>query len=207
MKEYIQKPDDKVKVSFYPSGKTCEEIYEKDGKPANGWSRKVFFENGDVWIEECFSHDIVIEQIEYKEDGTLESHMIYSHAKKKLIDKPTWVPPTRPNVVTGCSPMGFFLDKMPAIAEFIGAVYSEEEFLKRYDEAVDAVAERESSDGPASTDDDEDVSLKIAGPEMKFGIWFDPHEIVFQWHLWAKSEEQYEKAKEFMEGLRQQARS
>src|SRR5687767_7929973 len=112
MKEFTQKSGEERKISYYPSGKTCEELFEKEGKPADGWSRKVFFENGTTRIEECYSHEQLIEQIEYGEDGSIETHKIYSHGKKKLIDKPVAPPASRPNVVNGYGHMAFFLENL-----------------------------------------------------------------------------------------------
>jgi hypothetical protein len=199
--EFIPKAKDEVIKSHYPSGKIREEKYVRDGKPANGWSRKSFYENGKLALHECFSHELVIEQLFYSEEGELTAHKIYSHSQKKLIDKPKVTVVQRPNVVDGCAHMGFYYKHMPAISEFIGAEYKQEDLEKAYNNFINTPYPNEEKENAGDEWDDQIVTWRLQGKNMSFLIGFEHGEGYYHWNLRASNETDYEKARNFMESL------
>src|SRR5436190_20929477 len=99
--DFIPKQTDELVKTCYPSEKILEEKYLRNGTPANGWSRKTFYENGNIELHECYSNSMIIEQLFYNEQGEITAHKIYSHSQKKLIDKPKQTELRRTNVVNG----------------------------------------------------------------------------------------------------------
>lgn len=192
---FSPKSSDELTRPTYPSGKIKEESWIRNGDPANGWSRKTFYEHGGLQLHECFSNSMVIEQLHYDASGSLTAHRVYSHKAKQLIDKPVQTKVIRPNVVDGCEHMGFYYRHMPAISRFIGAIYNEDELSKAYDDFIEL---------PMPEGDEEEARVKtwsIRGPEMGFAIHMEKGEGYYFWHLWAGSEEAYESAKNFMAAL------
>lgn len=190
---FTPKPKDEKTISLYPSGNIQEEKHMRNGIPANGWSRKVFHENGAVHLAECYSHSLIIEQLFCDEAGILLAHKIYSHKQKQLIDKPKQTMVERPNVVTGYGHMGFYFKHLPAISKFIEAEYDEAALEKAYHDFITTPVPDEL--------DGSEVHWGITGKEMRFSLWFERLEGYYQWHLWAKDETGYEKARHFMESL------
>lgn len=191
--DFIPLPGDTPERSFYDSGKLKTEAWMRQGIPANGWSRKTFYESGSPELHECFSHSVEIEQLLYNEAGEIMEHKIYSHTQKQLIDKPVQTSVQKINVVFGTNHIDYFFEHLPAINRFIGADYEEAGLKKAYN---DFMAESEEEEGEAA-----DVHWGIEGDEMKFSIWLEKGESYYAWRLWAKDEEGYNKAKAFMVGL------
>lgn len=179
----------------YPSGSLLEEYYLRDGQPANGWSRKLFYETGQLQLAECFSHSLLIEQITYSPDGTIAAHKIYSHSKKQLIDRPVPGPVVRHNVVSGCAHMGFYYHHLHAIAAFIGANYVEEELEQAYQSFIAEASDDENFDYC------KEYTWRLKGAQGSFSISFEKYEMLYFWHLAADTEERYEAAKRFMDQL------
>lgn len=185
---------DELIDSFYPSGNIQEEKYFSNGIPANGWSRKTYYERGTIQLAECYSHSLIIEQLWYDEDGNLLAHKIYSHKHKELIDKPKQTVVERPNVVEGCDHMGYFFKYLPAISQFIEAEYDKAALEKAYYEFIHS----------APTDDTEDeppVYWGITGKKMRFLLRFERDEGYYQWQIKAEDERDYKEAMRFMERL------
>jgi hypothetical protein len=191
---FTPKSTDEIITSCYSSGNTREEKWLRNGTPANGWSRKTFYENGNIELHECYSNSMVIEQLFYNETGEITAHTIYSHAQKKLIEKPKQLEVHRPNVVEGCDHMGFYFKNLPAISQFIGAEYNEDELEKAYHEFINSPYE--------GGEEERTQHWGLEGKEMRFSLWFERSEGYYFWHLRAKDEEGYQKAKDFMERLR-----
>jgi hypothetical protein len=200
-REYAPKDQDTLEENFYPSGQIKETRYAQNGQPSNGWTARSFYETGMLQREQSFSHGSIIEQVEYDETGRIRSHKIYSHGQKKLIDKPVSKPSPRPNVVSGYGHMGFYYRFLPAIAEFIGADYKEESLDKAYQ---DFLADANTYELTDEDYEEREYRWSLQGKRMNFALWFEKHEMLFQWHLWAKNEEDYEEARAFMESLRLQ---
>jgi hypothetical protein len=85
--DFTPRIDDKCIQLFYSSGKLHEQLYQRHGSPANGWSRRVYYETGELQFLQSFSHSIVIEEILYDRRGIILAHKIYSHKIKRLIEK------------------------------------------------------------------------------------------------------------------------
>ena len=192
--DFIPRSNDDLRQEAYSSGILKEERWLHNGTPANGWSRKIFYESGKLELQECYSNGMVIEQLFYNEKGGQVTHKIYSHKQKKLIDKPKQEKVHRPNVVSGYSHMGFYFKHLPVISQFIGATYNEEELWKAYHDFM-------NSPMPDDNTETSDKFWGIRGKEMRFGLWFESGEGYYQWHLWTNSEAGYEKARLFMETL------
>ena len=193
---FLPKVGDQEIQTFYNSGPQREKQYLRNGIPANGWSRKEYFENGNLKFAECFSHELIIEQVHFDDTGSIISHKIYSHAKKELIDRPVITTIFRHNTVSGVGHMGFYFQHLPAISQFIGAGYDSNELDKAYQEFIKAISEDENLET-----DDGQFSWGIEGESMGFTIGFEKYEMLYQWSLYTKSEEQYAKARQFMEQL------
>lgn len=186
---------------FYESGAIKKEWFLRSDAPANGWSLKEFYESGHLKMAESYSHSLVIEQVFYNEGGEITAHKIYSHSQKKLIDKPKQAPLPRPNVVTGTAHMGFYFHHLPDISKFIGAEYDEAALEKAYREFINTPFSYHDLEN--SNDDWEDpiVSWVLEGTDMSFIIGFEHGEGYYQWLLYTKTEEDYERAKQFMNNL------
>ncbi|MCW3074540.1 MAG: hypothetical protein JWP69_1609 [Flaviaesturariibacter sp.] len=189
-------PTDELVQTLYPSGQVQEEKYLRNAVPANGWSRKLYFENGMLQQADCFSHSLLIEQVTYDESGNLSSHKIYSHAKKELIDKPKVTEVIRHNSVSGVAHMGFYYRHLPAISQIIKAEYDEGSL----DEAYEAFLEEAGNE--EDFDFDKEYSWRLKGETMSFIIRFEKYEGYFQWTLATSSEADYERAKAYMDSLR-----
>jgi len=194
--DFTPYPTDELIQSFYPSGNVQEEKYLRNEVPANGWSRKLYYENGTLQQAECFSHSLLIEQIIYNESGNVISHKIYSHSKKELIEKPTVTKVIRHNSVSGVAHMGFYYRHLPAISQFIKAEYDE----SNLDEAYNVFLADAGNDD--EFDFDKEYSWRLKGETMSFIIGFEKYEGYYQWALATRSESDYEAAKTFMENLR-----
>ncbi len=198
---YLRKQGDRKVDEYFPSGSISAESYLVGDGPANGWSRKAYYENGCVRQEQCFSHSVLIEQIDYDQHGQVSSHKIYSHGLKQLIDKPKQEQVIRPNVVSGCAHMGTYYRDLPKIAAFIEADYHEASLDAAYEDYQQKLREAEECYEPSEVEEPE-YSWTLTGKEMAFKIWFEKHEMLYFWSLFARTEENYHRATVFMEGLR-----
>ncbi|RYY64758.1 MAG: hypothetical protein EOO12_08795 [Chitinophagaceae bacterium] len=182
----------------YPSGVLCSIRRLENDVPANGWSVSEYFENGQLARAECWSHGLLIELKTFEEDGTQRAHRIYNHRLKQLVDRPVLKPYERPNVVVGFGHMGFYFQHLPAIAAYIGAPYNEDELEAAYQRWMDRPRpEREEG----SEWEPETERWGIAGPSLRFSLWFEEGEMLYQWQLWAPDEAAYWKARAFLESL------
>ncbi|RYZ17448.1 MAG: hypothetical protein EOO16_24180 [Chitinophagaceae bacterium] len=184
----------------YPSGALCSVRRVENGAPANGWSVSVYFENGQLARTECWSHGLLIELKTFEEDGAQRAHQIYNHRLKQLVDRPVVQPgnTVRPNIVSGCAHMGFYLRHLPAIAAYIGATYDEDELMRIFNGFFASPmgnTREHSDDGPLT------LQWRLGGPEMVFYILFEEGEMLYFWHLRAPDEESYTAARAFMEAL------
>ncbi len=193
--DFIPRPSDEVIKTFYASGNLRSVQYIRNGKQANGWSAKEFFDNGKLQLAKCFSHSLLIEQIRYDENGTVILHEIYSHSQKKLIKRPEVKQIIRPNIVSGCGHMGFYYKNLPAISNFINAEYDEDSLEKAY-----KTFNKEASDDE-HFDFEKQYLWRLRGESMTFTIQFEKYEMLFFWYLSAQNEQQYAKAKHFMDNL------
>ena len=73
---YKEKPHDKILKQLYPNGTLHLYTVLKDGKHANGWSRKKYYPDASIEEEENFSNGSLIEKINFGENGTIVSHKI-----------------------------------------------------------------------------------------------------------------------------------
>jgi hypothetical protein len=191
---FIPKETDKKITTYYPSGNIQEEFFLRNEVPANGWSRKLFYENGTIQLVECYSQFLVIEQLHYDEANNLLAHKIYSHKQKQLIDKPKQTITIRPNVVMGSGHIGYYFEHLPAISKFIEADYNEADLEQAYQDFI-------TLEDKADKQDENEVKWVIKGKEMQFAFWFEKGEAYYQWHLWTNDEISYQKAKHFMQSL------
>lgn len=198
---FFPKDDDENFKSIYPSGKLKESSYLRNGQPANGWSRKLFYEKGALQLQECYSHSIVIEQLGYDEEGNIISHKIYNNRLKQLIVKPVQTVVIPHNTVSGTAHMGFYFKHLPAISKFIGAVYDEVDLDKAYQDFITSPSTYNNIKKADDEWEEENTPWKIQGNNMGFTIAFEHGEGYYQWGLWTKTEEDYERAKGFMDNL------
>ena len=151
-------------------------------------------------MHQCYSNSLLIEQISYDEQANIVSHKIYSHAVKGLVDKPVVKPLPKPNVVSGYGHMGFYFEHLPRIASFIEAEYSESELFAAYNAFLEDI-DNVDYYSEEWLKKEKEYSWGMVGKAMRFRIWFEPGEMLYQWSLTAGNEDDYWKAREFMEKL------
>ena len=193
---FTPRPGDREVTSYHPNGLPDSVAYFREGIPANGWSRKEWWENGNLKQADCFSHQLLIESVTFDENGNKQGHLIYSHRLKTLVNKPIVTNIVRHNTVSGCAHMGFYFRHLPAISAFIGAAYEEESLEKAYRFFLEKV----SADEEIDTSEME-FTWTLRGTHMTFMIRFEKYEMLYQWGLFAKTEANYATAKAFMEQL------
>ncbi|RYY40452.1 MAG: hypothetical protein EOO08_04780 [Chitinophagaceae bacterium] len=187
-----------VEETYYPSGAVHARRTTENGQPANGWSVEEFHVNGQPARIECWSHGLLIEVKMWNDEATLVTHQIYNHRLKQLVNRPDVKPYARPNVVVGFGHMGFYFRHLPAIAAYIGAEYDEDALDAAYHRWMHRAApERE----PDEEWEPETQAWLLKGSRMRFGLWFEEGEMLYQWQLWAPDEERYWEARAFMEAL------
>ncbi len=186
MHPYIEKPGDIITKQFHSNGALCLYSVFRDGKPANGWSSKTWFKNEGLQQEENYSNGLLIEKINYDESGKIIEHKIWNNRLEQLIDKPPHPKLPKPNVVTGCISLSAYLEKLPAISEFINAEYNQDSLLRSYDEG--------------SITDPGDTKWTMKGEQISFTIYWDHNEVSHFWHCHCITEALYWKARTFLEG-------
>lgn len=199
---FSPKEEDEIHTKIYPSGKLKEADYLRKGIPANGWSRKLYYERGAIQLQECFSNSLVIEQLVYDEEGNILSHKIYNHRLKQLIDKPVQTEVIRHNTVSGVAHMGFYFKHLSAISKFIESEYEEEKLEKAYHDFIHIPSPYDDMKDKDEKWEEQYATWGMIGKEMNFIIGFEHGEGYFHWELQSKSEENYERARFFMESLK-----
>lgn len=188
--QFIPHSGDQKTEERYSTGETRTISYHRYTSPANGWSRTEYYREGGKKAEECYSHSLLIERIEYDKAGNVCAHKIYNQRLGKLVDKPAPAPAIRPNVVIGYNHMGFFFHFLPAISKFLGAKYEEGDLQRAYHEFMN---EEEVSN--------HEKAWCLRGGSMGFTIIFEKQEMIYQWSIHAPDEEAYQRARAFMEKL------
>jgi len=181
---YIEKPNDIISKQIQPNGTLYLYTVLQDGKPANGWSSKKYYSDGKLEEEENYSNGLLIEKISYNESGVITEHKIWNNRLKQLIDKPAHPKFPKPNVITGLCHLCDCIPHLPAISEFIGAVYDKNS-LPQSNEAF-----RKSAQGKAK--------WMMTGKQMRFYIYLEDWDGMFQWCCHCDTEELYWKAREFL---------
>lgn len=181
---YTEKPGDIVSKQFHGNGALYWYAVLKDGKPANGWSSKKYDPSDILQEEENYSNGLLIEKINYNEGGSIREHKIWHNRLKQLIDKPAAPKLLKPNVVTGHASLSNYLKLLPAISEFMNAVYREDSLLQSYN--------------AGSRLEKDDAKWTMTGEEMSFTIYWDYDEISHQWHCHCPNETLYWKARNFL---------
>ena len=184
---YTEKPNDIISKQLHPNGALYLFSVLNDGKPANGWSSKKYYADEKLEEEENYNNGLLIEKIKYDESGSITEHKIWNNRLKQLIDKPVQLKLPRPNVVTGCASLSAYLEKLPAISEFINAEYNQDSLLRSYDE------DRRTDPG--------DTKWTMKGEQISFTIYWDHNEVYHFWHCHCATEALYGKTRWFLEGI------
>lgn len=108
----------------------------------------------------------------------------------------------RHNTVSGTAHMGFYFKHLPAISKFIEAEYNADELDKAYQDFIKSPSPYDDMQHTDEEWEAEIVSWRIQGNNMGFVIGFEHGEGYYQWSLWTKTEEDYERARNFMESLK-----
>ena len=183
---YTEKNEDVVSKQLHPNGALYLYIVLKEGKPANGWSNKVFYENGDLQQEQNYSNGLLIEKIHYDESSVITEHKIWNNRLKQLIDKPVHPKFSKPNVITGLCYLCDCIPHLPAISEFIGAAYDKNSLPQTNDAFRKAAQEQ--------------ATWTMTGKQMRFIIYLEEWEGLFKWCCHCDTEELYWKARVFLKG-------
>lgn len=170
---------------IHPNGALYLYTVLKDGKPANGWSKKIFYENGGLQQEENYSNGLLIEVISYDDSGIITEHKIWNNRLKQLIAKPAQAKLLKPNVVTGYAFFSAYLKQLPAVCEFIKAEYREDLLLQSFNACYRAKQN--------------DATWTMKGEQMSFTIYWNHEEVSHQWHCHCTTEALYWKARVFLE--------
>jgi len=182
---YKEQPGDTVLKQLYPNGTLYLYTVLKEGKQANGWSRKKYYPNASLEEEENFSNGLLIEKINFGESGIIISHKIWNNRLKELVDKPAAIQLPKRNVVTGCASISYYLKHMPSISEFIDADYHEDSLIQFF--------------STSSTSGEGETIWRLTGKQMSFTIYWVYDEVFYQWHCHCATEELYWEARNFLQ--------
>ncbi|HEY0066688.1 MAG TPA: hypothetical protein VGB46_04985 [Flavisolibacter sp.] len=172
---------------WYPDGQLRTLAVYKEGQPANGWTFKSWHPNGTLQTEQCFSHNLMIEQIDYDGQGTRISHKIWNNRLRQLVDKPKQTEVIHLNVFSSCAHMGHLMAMMPRIASYIKASYNEDEFRAAYNAFQDS--------------GEQEATWTLRGERMTVTVLWELHEGYYFWHCSAPDEETYWAARHYLEEL------
>ncbi|MDP3392913.1 hypothetical protein [Sediminibacterium sp.] len=182
---YKEQPGDKVLKQQHSNGSLHLYTVLRDGIHANGWSRKKFFPNGSLEEEESFSNGLLIEKINFSEQGDIISHKIWNNRLREMVDKPAIIQLPKHNIVFGCASINYFLKNLPSISEFIQGDYHEELLIQSFINS--------------SKLGEEETAWTLKGNQMNFTIFWDCNEVIYNWQCHCFTEELYMEAKKFLD--------
>ncbi|MFZ4058504.1 MAG: hypothetical protein ACOYKE_10205 [Ferruginibacter sp.] len=157
-------------------------------RPQKGWYIAAQYPDGTIRQKELYSNGLMIEYVEYAEDGVVVQHLIYNNRLKQLIPKPVSQPLPRPNIAETCMHMGDVFRHLPAISRFIEISIDPDKVHAFWKNFVDSEAEHDT--------------FTVKGEDIAFSIYFEKYEGYYQCSCWAKSEERYKAACALFESFR-----
>ena len=190
-----------IKQERYSNGQLKEEIHYNGTQLANGWSYHTYFPNGQLQLQQCYSHGQLIEQKTFDENGSLTTHTIWNHRLQQMVDRPVVTPASqtqRPNIAQGCMTIYGIEEILPYIAELIEAPNRSEELLAAHDLFYGYSDNEEEKDIEEEEKSDEE-SWRLEGNKGSLSVLFERSEGYLFYFIHTPDINDYEKARQLVE--------